>query len=226
MTLAEQIESYLLPADTGCLAEVPAREAANDNKSSKIYGSLASLPPLIGITGKRNVGKSTAADLLVKRFGYVRAHAFDGGKAAAQAFFQHVTGSEWFATSMVHGHLKDIPSRHLPGNVSPRYFLERFGEFMGAQMGVDWTLGMEIDRLRRLHPGKPIVVESLVYEAPWFRRQGGRILRLVRPDHEGPAGIESDSAQAGILADSTVSATSVAELQARVLEVIEGWREA
>jgi hypothetical protein len=240
MTLAELIETHpTAAADTGCLADVPAREAANDNtvwEGEWVNGFLAAkpapirpavqpgLPHLVGITGKRNVGKSTTADLLVSRLGYVKAHAFDGGKEAGYAYLRHVTGDYHLAHRMTWGDLKDVPCDLLPGGVSPRYFYERFGQFMGVDMGVEWTLGMEIARLRREHPGKPIVVESLVYEAGWFRRQGGRILRLVRPDHEGPAGIESDAVQATILADAAVSATSVAELQERVLEVIEGWR--
>lgn len=227
MTLAELIDNHApVAADTGCLAAVPVREAANDNRPSvSAYAVVQSgLPPLIGITGKRNVGKSTTADLLVDRFGYVRAHAFDGGKFAARAYFEHLTSDHSIANRMVYGDLKDQPSPYLPGNVAPRHFLERFGEFMGVQMGVEWTLGMEVERLRRQFPGRPIVVESLVYEAPWFRRQGGRILRLVRPDHEGPIGIESDAVQAGIIADEVVSASSVADLRQRVLRVIEGWR--
>src|SRR5690606_13609684 len=85
--------------------------------------------------------------------------------------------------------------------------------FMGVTMGVEWTLAMEIARIRRETPNAPIVVESLVYEAPWFKAQGGYVLRLERPNFEGPAGVESDSVQALVEADHTISAASVGELE-------------
>lgn len=179
------------------------RQAANDNRR----------PLLFGITGKRNVGKSTVATLLEERFGFARAHAFDGGKQAAETYFHYITGDARIANQMVYGDLKDKPSAHLPGGVAPRFFLEKFGHFMGVTMGVEWTLAMEIARIRRETPNAPIVVESLVYEAPWFKAQGGYVLRLERPNFEGPAGVESDSVQALVEADSTIVATSVGELE-------------
>jgi hypothetical protein len=175
--------------------------------------------PLIGLTGKRNVGKSTVATLLEEEYGFQRVHAFEGGKEAAVTWFCYLTDDYETARAMVYGDLKDRPSPYLPGGVAPRYFLEKFGHFMGATMGVDWTLGMEVRLARKRNPRAPIVVESLVYEVPWFRAQGGRVVRLVRPGHEGPAGIETDAVQAAIAADATISATTVDDLgrQARAL---------
>jgi hypothetical protein len=203
--------------DEGCLAKVPpldidksqlaalARvpEAANDNRR----------PVLLGITGKRNAGKSTVATLLEEKFGFARAHAFDGGKLAAETYFAYIVGDADVARRMVYGDLKDKPSARLPGGVAPRFFLEKFGHFMGATMGVEWTLAMEIARIRRETPNAPIVVESLVYEAPWFRSQGGYVLRLERPDFDGPVGVESDGVQALVEADHTIVAGSVEALE-------------
>lgn len=192
--------------------------AANDNRCGL----------LIGLTGKRNVGKTTVADLLEEEFGFSRAHAFDGGKEASHAYFEHITGDHATAYRMVWGDLKDQPSPYLPGNVAPRYFLERFGHFMGADMGVEWTLAMEIGRLRRSSPRTPIVVESLVYEAPWFKAQGGFVVRVERPGHEGPAGVESDAVQAAVAADATISATTLPELRAKarrlVARYVDDWQ--
>lgn len=204
------------------LASGPDRTAhwpANDNMPAVWERTK---PLMIGITGKRNVGKSTVATLLEERYGFARAHAFDGGKEAARAFFEHITGDPETADRMVYDDLKDKPSPHLPGNVAPRYFLEKFGHFMGVDMGVEWTLAMEIGRLRRISPRAPIVVESLVYEAPWFVRQGGFVLRLERPDHEGPAGVKSDSVQAGIAADYLIRASSVDQLESETIKMVDG----
>jgi hypothetical protein len=223
MTNLAQIAS----ADTGCITAVPA---ANDNVPAelralgaaigKVEPQLRNAPLLIGITGKRNVGKSTVATLLESRFGFERAHAFEGGKLAAETYFAHITGDADIARRMVYGDLKDQPSPYLPGSVAPRYFLERFGHFMGDDLGVEWTLAMEIARIRRATPNAPIVVESLVYEAPWFKAHGGTVLRLVRPDFEGPAGIASDGVQASIVADYYIAASSVEDLEEETLKMM------
>jgi hypothetical protein len=182
----------------------PQALPANDNRPLPRTRNL-----MIGLTGKRNVGKSTVANMLEEEFGFERIHAFDAGKEAAVAWFYAIGGD---GDAMVYGDLKDVPSHLLPGEVAPRFFLEKFGHFMGAVMGVEWTLGLEIARARARNPRAPIVVESLVYEAPWFKSQGGTVWRLERPGHEGPAGVESDAVQALIAADVCLSANSVDEL--------------
>lgn len=207
--LAEHIEHAYTPrTEPGELADVPhgawtpwgTVPAANDNK-----------PPLmIGLTGRRNVGKTTIANLLEEEFGFERVHAFDSGKIAAAAWFDAVGGD---GHEMVFGSLKDVPSSHLPGNVAPRFFLEKFGHFMGVTMGVEWTLAMEISLAKARNPNAPIVVESVVYEAPWFRSAGGKIVRVNRLNHDGPIGIESDAVQAIIAADCIISAENLSDLR-------------
>lgn len=176
------------------------RTPANDNK-----------PLMIGLTGMRNVGKSTVANLLAKEYGFTKVHAFASGKEAAKEYFSAIGFDADDAWEMVYGDLKDVPCDALPGGVAPRYFLEKFGHFMGHTLGVEWTLGQEV-RIARQRSTR-IVVESLVYEAPWFKRQGGVVVRLERPGHVGPVGVESDAVQALVAADACVSATTVEELR-------------
>jgi len=178
----------------------------------------AARPLMIGLTGLRNVGKSTVANLLEEEFGFEKVHAFASGKEAAERWFDVIGGDGW---RMVYGDLKDQPSEHLPGGVAPRFLLEKMGHFFGETLGVDWTLGLEIQLARKRNPRAPIVVESLVYEAPWFRAQGGVVVRLERPGHNGPAGVESDAVQAAIAADVTLSATTPDELRTKARRAVQ-----
>ncbi|TPM58951.1 hypothetical protein FJ959_08730 [Mesorhizobium sp. B2-2-4] len=195
---------------------------ANDNRVPRI-----GRPPLIGLTGKRNVGKSTVAALLHKEFGFVSVHPFASGKEASREWLIAAGFDADDAWEMIYGDLKDTPCDRMPGGVAPRYFMEKFGHFMGATLGVEWTLGMEIALVRQRKPQAPIVVESLVYEAPWFKAQGGTVWRLERPGHKGPFGVESDAVQAAVVADATISAATVEELerQARKIaqQMVGGW---
>lgn len=183
---------------------VPPLTAANDNHGK---------PVMVGLTGKRNVGKSTFADVLEQEFGYNRIHAYESGKEAARAFFAHalrfLPDAEERANRMVYGDLKDLPCEYLPGNAAPRFYMERTGHFHGAGMGVEWTLALEVRAARMMFPSAPIVVESVVYESPWFRAQGGVVVRLTRPDFEGPVGVDSDKAQEGLAVDYDYSCATV-----------------
>ncbi|QKV20223.1 hypothetical protein [Oricola thermophila] len=162
------------------------------------------LLPLIGLTGKRGVGKTEAANHLVDMLGYGRIHPFGGGKAAAIGYFMHLGATHDEACRMVHGDLRDAPSDLLPDRVPPRHFLERFGRFMGVEMGSAWTLGAELAAASRSDPGVPIVVESVVYEAPTIRAAGGVIVRILRPGVDGPVGICTDAEQGAIAVDAEI----------------------
>lgn len=176
---------------------------------------------LLGLTGRRHQGKSTVADWLVKEYGFVKAHAFDGGKKMTVTYFEYITGSAKIANAMVYGDLKDKPSEWLPGNASPRDFMERFGEFMGVQMGTAWTLEMEVSRLRRMG-FKKIVVESLIYEADVFKGMGGYIVRCTRTDYDSPD-VASDAVQALIKEDHAMTAGHLWELRS-FFEAFMFWR--
>lgn len=188
------------------------------------FGPLATYhPPVIGLTGKRHVGKTTAANYLVEHFGFARVHPLDGGKAAAVAYFEHMGAPPEIARRMAYGDLRDRPSPYLPDNAMPRFFLEKFGRFMGVTMGSAWTLGKEIERVWRVAPLQPLVVESVVYEPAAIRAVGGKIVRIVRPGHVGPEGVESDGAQAEIEVDAMiVNGGDIARFLAAISEIAMG----
>lgn len=179
----------------------------------------------LALTGRRNVGKSTAARAL-ERLGFVRIHAFDGGKVAAQAYFAHILEGrvdceEDYAYDMVYGNLKDVPCDLLPGGVAPRKFLEDFGRFMGVDMGIEWTLKAEIDRTVAIHgPDVNIVADSMVYESDYWKTVGGKVVRLERPDFDGQPSVSSDAHQATIKEDASIMCHSPQEVGLRVVKYV------
>lgn len=147
---------------------------------------------ILGLAGLRRAGKSTAADHLVEKHGFIRLHPFDGGKAAARAYYTHVGIDEDTAWRMTDGDLKDTPCDKLPGNATSRDFMEPFGKFMGVAMGPDWTIGRELLRHQALGHER-IIAESVVYEDKVLRDMGGVIWRLNKKGREPVAGLETDA---------------------------------
>lgn len=175
---------------------------------------------IIGLTGRRGVGKSEYAKELMAR-GFLRAHPFDGGKAMCRVYFTRLGATVDEAQRMTDGDLKDAPSRLLPGKATPRYFMEKFGRFMGTTMGAEWTMGAELDALVG-YGNRSIVVESVVYEAEALRKRGGVVVRIVRPGIDGPKGEETDRAEALITPDYTVyNSGSLRDIRFSVDQLLE-----
>lgn len=102
---------------------------------------------------------------------------------------------------MTDGDLKDLPSPYLPEEQTPRYFMERFGHFMGVGLGPDWTLGRELERLKNLGATGRYVVESIVYEVDALRSAGGAVVRINR-EGVGISGLKTDAAVRDIVPDA------------------------
>ncbi|WP_375264138.1 hypothetical protein [Palleronia sp.] len=158
-------------------------------------------PIIIGLTGFRQVGKSSVADHLVENHGFQRLHPFEGGKVACRAYFSHIGATEDEARRMTDGDLKDKPSSYLPDEQTPRYFMERFGYFMGVELGPEWTLGRELDRVKNSGQGGRYVVESIVYEVDALRNAGGAVVRINR-EGVGISGLKTDAAVREIVPDA------------------------
>lgn len=135
---------------------------------------------IIGLTGTRGVGKSEFAKCLVEQHGFQKVHPFAGGKVATRAYFHHLGIDADTAFRMTDLDLKEQPCDLLPGRATPRFFMEKFGNFMATTLGTEWTLGAEIDRALRHQPEIPLVAESVVYEADMIRSKGGVIIKITR----------------------------------------------
>lgn len=157
---------------------------------------------IIGLTGKRGVGKSEVAKAL-EAHGYVDAHPIEGGKRMAVTFYEYLGIESDRAARMVFGDLKDEPCADLPGGVTSRYFLEHLGHFL-MKLGHEWTIGAELKRQKRMGATK-IVVSSVVYEEATVRAQGAKIVKVVRPKHKGPVGDKTDKAVDTIVPDMTLT---------------------
>lgn len=178
---------------------------------------------MIGFTGLRGVGKSLAADFLVRKFDFSKAHAFGPGKAMCVAYYEYLGIDKDTAHRMVHGDLKDTPNDKLPNRVASRHFMESLGKFMGVNMGPDWTLAVELDKLQR-EGVESITVESLVYEADTFTNKGGYIVRLERTGTR-PTGEYTDVAQASVKENITISNNgSIEDLESKLSSLVRSLR--
>lgn len=79
------------------------------------------------------------------------------------------------------------------GAIPSRFFMERFGKFMGVEMGPDWTIGKEIDRAIRTDAGDRFLVESVVYEDGVLKDKGATLIKVVRPSIVPVPGLETDA---------------------------------
>jgi len=155
---------------------------------------------IIGLSGRRGVGKSRVANHLVERHGFLRIHPFQGGKAACVGYFVHVGATPDEAARMVNGDLKDLACPLLPDNQTPRFFMEKLGQFMGVQMGPEWTIGQEVRLAFEQNPNVRLIAESIVYEVDVIRKMNGVIVEIVR-DGSTISGLETDKATALITPD-------------------------
>ena len=226
--------------EDGCLATVPA----NDNrpilpplidKSSDMYRGVAPvrhvprmpagpapgvrqplsfehLPRVIALAGAAGSGKSTVSDFLAGRYGY--------GRSKFAAPLKDMCRALGMTEAMIEGDQKELPVDWLCGR-SPRYAMQHLGQSWGrACMGEDFW----VDLWQHSTAGQRVIVDDARYanEAARVRQMGGKVIRLV-----GRGGIAGNHAseQVNFIADEVIeNIGTIAELQARVAEVVEGWR--
>ena len=139
---------------------------------------------LIGLTGERGVGKSEFTNHVREMYNFGVSHAFEVGKRLTVHFYvNELQIPHHIAVDMVHGKLKDTPSPYLPNNDTSRRFMEELGYCLGSKMGPDWTLGIELQRIKNDNR-LGYILDSVVYESDYFIKAGGIIIRIEREDRD------------------------------------------
>jgi hypothetical protein len=144
---------------------------------------------ILAFTGRKRCGKSTAAIHLSENFGYLRTSFAGPIKDMMRAL--HLTEAE------INGHLKEIPCDLLEGN-SPRHGMQTIGYEWGRKMIGDnlwintWRRGIE------KFPANPILVDDCRFhnEADAIKKLGGYIVRVVNPNSNSIASIDSHASEA------------------------------
>ncbi len=144
------------------------------------------LPKMIGISGPKESGKSSTAEILCSEYGYVR-HRFAGPikKALKVAF--------GLTDAHVDGHLKEVPTPLLGGR-TPRHAMKTMGTQWGRKMIHEdiWVIAW----LNTMPDSDLIVVDDIRFpnEIAMLQKDfGAKIIRTARPGCEFDASHESEA---------------------------------
>lgn len=162
---------------------------------------MTALPPLVGLIGKKRVGKDTFAAVLVEEFGFARVAFADPLKEMAltidPVIFAGIDdNAAWSPSRLTPAVMMDGWERVKDTYPEARRFLQRLGDgvrqfdpefWLRAGMvqagtlrrgspefdGIEWNLG----------PTHPVVITDVRYpnEADAIRDAGGILVRIVRP---------------------------------------------
>lgn len=138
---------------------------------------------IIGLTGRAHTGKDTAADHLVRDYGFGRAAFADTLRTMLEAMLEDA-GADY--AHLYEPQLKAAPIPQL-GGVSARELMQTLGTEWGrTHHGADWWVNLLQRRLGLHEGGTPvhdrIVITDLRFdnEAAFIHRLGGRIIKLHR----------------------------------------------
>ena len=170
-------------------------------------------PRLIGFCGSAGAGKTYAAELLARDWGYSRVRF-----AGPLKVMLHALGLTEAETD---GAAKDQPSAMLGGR-TPRYAMQTLGTEWGRDLiSPDlWLHAWERAAARYLDQGLPVVVDDVrfVNEAAAIMRLGGALVRIERPGANGIGGGHASERQ-GVLCDTQITNTGDASF-ARAVDAL------
>lgn len=186
----------------------PHLRPANDN-----HAQVATWPKVVAFTGLAGAGKSTAADILVRR-GYSRVKFAGPLKAMMRAI--------GLTDAHIEGDLKEIPHPWLQGQ-TPRHAMQTLGTEWGRRcIGEQLWTGLWWNAARDcVEHGGRIVTDDCRFqnEAETVRSLGGVVLRVV--GRGGIAGSHSSEAMDFDADDIIENTGSLADLESKVLTAME-----
>ncbi len=195
---------------------------------------MTALPPLIGLIGKKRVGKDTFAAVLVEEFGFARVAFADPLKEMALTIDPFLVGGwdsslddEFLATAVANFGWEEVKDTY----PEARRFLQRLGDGV-RQFDPDFWLDAGMDTADGYRYGsreepnvfitertsqRPVVITDVRYpnEADAIRDAGGTLIRIVRPGADDGDTHASETALDDYPVDDVVTNTgSVFELEA------------
>ena len=168
---------------------------------------------LIGIAGPARSGKDSAADVLVREFGFTRYALADPIKAGVRVMFG-------LTDDHTDGEPKEVVLPDL--GVSPRHLMQTLGTEWGRNTVRDDLWLRVADRVLA-HIDGPVVVPDirLENEAEWVRSKGGTLWHIERGEaptvraHVTENGVARQAGEPVIVNDGTL-----AELRAQVVDTL------
>lgn len=176
---------------------------------------------LIALIGNKGHGKDTAAEPLIAA-GYKQVRMADPLKAMMRALLHAWGYDAGMIYRCLEGDLKEWPCPALAGQ-TPRHAMQTLGhEWRNTIAGDFWLMYFERALMEAKATGYPVVCTDIRYahEADLIRRQGGVLVRVIRPGWSVDASHASEREVANIQWDYIVSNDStVNELQNQIMEI-------
>ncbi|WP_274585837.1 hypothetical protein V9W64_10630 [Neisseria leonii] len=147
---------------------------------------------IIGLTGKAGSGKSTAANIISRNFGFVQVSFAEPVKRAVKEIFGL---SHWFDLND-----PQVKDSLIPGtDVTYRHALQTLGTDWGRKMIAE-DLWVDQVRRRLQYDYLNAVVTDVRFpdEAAMIRKMGGKIVHIERRNRSAAAGTDSHESEAGI----------------------------
>jgi hypothetical protein len=187
---------------------------------------VTALPPLVGLIGKKRVGKDTFAAVLVEEFGFARVAFADPLKEMALTI-DPLLPSDGLYTYHLAEAVDDLGWEHVKDTYpEARRFLQRLGDGV-RQFDEDFWVaaGMQEASSNRAE-GFPVVITDVRYpnEADAIREAGGTLVRITRPGVDDGDTHASETALVGYETEEEFhNASSVSDLKdwVRALAQIE-----
>lgn len=173
---------------------------------------------IVGVTGKKRSGKSSIAEILVSRRGFMEATFAAELKATARRLYG-------LSHEQVNGTQEEKEAIDPRWGLSPRQILQRLGTNVGREVHpLTWIRALE--RVIDAEPHYPWVVPDARFqnEVDCLRARGAVIVRVMRPGLRSEDDHASESGD-GIVPDALViNDGTLEELEAKVLAIVDGIR--